>query len=432
MKTKVPLPELLHFRFPNHHPYFSGDLPSLAQTLKSWAKERGALYYSYWTQPLRHFVINPMDIEDLDAHSLLHREIEGVGFVKWDFLSSPFLVQKEDCGHILYIPSLVFSLQSEALDWKIPLLRAEEKIGAVLSRFFKWMGIEEGKWASLFRVAKSSFPERVSLAVDRDILLMESIHELKLNLPEKKIDWTLLPTDDLQKNQLLCLALAAAMKHALFEHKDLFSISLASFGEETPFFTVDLSWEEEENTQASKEKPFCTFTGSGFSFEGMASFANPAFFLCVVQAAFADSLSLIVDELLHDKEPPLAIFQRKIKAKEKSLPIAFKVYSSDPFLDPKSIRCFAGILSEIELLYFQKIRSEDYVSWMQKKIEEMKKHFLPKILEKSKEAKKIFEELDRLQEEIWDFGAEAKAKVLFELARPKMKELKNHWKKEKN
>lgn len=433
MKEKIPLPELVYFDLPplpqgsSRFSRDDGASSVFAQTFKAWGKQNKAFYYSYWIQPLSRLVIQPMDIETLDAHSLCNREIEGIGVVQWDFLSPPFFKQGES---VLYIPSLIFSFHQEALDWKIPLLRAEEKVEAALSRFFKWAKVERKPWSSLFAIRQPSFsqshPERVSLAVDQNVLFMKKMEgEFRGLLGvsrflEKNIDWILAPKQDGSKNQLLSHSLATAMMHALCEHRDLISFSFTS-----PHHEASL-----------KEEQICKMTGSGFSFEGMYSFAHPAFFLLILQAAFADSLQLIVDEFLNKREDPLSILRRKTEeaaSRETLRPLPFCTGSMEALLEPKTMRCLAGIFNEREWLLVQRIQHEKYVSWMQKQMQGMK-HLLPKISllsEEDKKAMAMMEELERIQEDIWDFGIEAKAKALFELARPKMIWMQQHFKMEK-
>lgn len=283
-----------------------------------------------------------------------------------------------------------------SLDYKIPLLRAEERVCAVLSRLWKWAGLREEP-KSVFSIA------------------------------QKRVDWIFFPAS----HRSVFLALMAAMVHALREHAGLFTVS---FGVPSLSVSLGAEWEKILFEKGAREGPsFCTFTGRGFSFQGPRALEDPPFALCTIQAAFADSLHLIVDELFDGREPPLSIFRKKVGEACFPAPIS----SEDPFLDRKSIRCFANILEEKDLLSYRTARFENFVSQKQGEIRDLSDRFrsfvLPSILATFKDreipqetslhiekAIQALGALDTLQGEIRDLGVEAQAQALSQIGEPQI------------
>ena len=136
----------------------------VANAMKDWAVERGATHYCHWFQPLtgltaekhtsflspagdRGFLME-FSGKDLiqgepDASSFpsgsLRESFEARGYTVWDYTSPAFV--KEDGDNItLFIPSAFCSYTGKALDYKTPLLRANEAINRNALRILRILG----------------------------------------------------------------------------------------------------------------------------------------------------------------------------------------------------------------------------------------------------------------------------------------------------
>jgi glutamine synthetase len=137
-----------------------------AKALKEWAVGHGATHYSHWFQPLtgsgaeKHDAFlswnsNLQLIESFRGKDLLQGEPDASsfpsgglrathlarGYTIWDPSSPPFLWESAE-GYTLCIPSLFFSWRGEALDYKIPLLRSDQKIDTAGRRLLKLVGMK--------------------------------------------------------------------------------------------------------------------------------------------------------------------------------------------------------------------------------------------------------------------------------------------------
>ena len=160
----------------------------IANAMKDWAVEKGAVHYTHWFQPLtgitaeKHdaFVTHPdedgkMIMEfsgkelikgEPDASSFpsggLRATFEARGYTAWDITSPAFL--KEDAtGVILCIPTAFCSYTGEALDKKTPLLRSMEAISQQALRIVRLFGNEGAT-----KVVASVGPEQEYFLVDRE------------------------------------------------------------------------------------------------------------------------------------------------------------------------------------------------------------------------------------------------------------------------
>lgn len=119
----------------------------VAVAMKSWAVSKGASHYTHWFQPLTGSTAEkhdsffelydgvPMEIfsgsslvqQEPDASSFPHGGIrstfEARGYTAWD-PSSPAFLMKTAAGLTLCIPTIFISYTGDALDYKLPLLRA--------------------------------------------------------------------------------------------------------------------------------------------------------------------------------------------------------------------------------------------------------------------------------------------------------------------
>ena len=133
----------------------------VASGMKEWAASKGATHYTHWFQPLTGTSAEKHDaffepigggrsIERFDGSMLVQQEpdassfpnggirntFEARGYTAWDPSSPAFLI-----GRTLCIPTIFISYTGEALDYKMPLLRAikavDEAATAVCQYFDK-------------------------------------------------------------------------------------------------------------------------------------------------------------------------------------------------------------------------------------------------------------------------------------------------------
>lgn len=133
----------------------------VASGMKEWAASKGATHYTHWFQPLtgtsaeKHDAFfepigNGRSVERFDGSMLVQQEpdassfpnggirntFEARGYTAWDPSSPAFLM-----GRTLCIPTIFISYTGEALDYKMPLLRAikavDEAATAVCQYFDK-------------------------------------------------------------------------------------------------------------------------------------------------------------------------------------------------------------------------------------------------------------------------------------------------------
>lgn len=120
----------------------------IASAMKAWAKTKGATHYTHWFQPLTGATAEKHDsffeptadgqaIDHFDGSLLVQQEpdassfpnggirntFEARGYTAWDPTSSAFVI-----GRTLCIPTVFVSYTGEALDYKVPLLRALQAV----------------------------------------------------------------------------------------------------------------------------------------------------------------------------------------------------------------------------------------------------------------------------------------------------------------
>ncbi len=158
----------------------------VAQGMKKWAIGMGATHYTHWFQPLtggtaeKHDAFLEFDgkggmIEEFSGKLLIQQEpdassfpnggirntFEARGYSAWDAASPAFIVDTTLC-----IPTVFISYTGEALDYKVPLLKAEHAIDKAatevcrlfdtsVSRVVSYLGweqeyflVDEGLWAA--------------------------------------------------------------------------------------------------------------------------------------------------------------------------------------------------------------------------------------------------------------------------------------------
>jgi len=131
---------------------------AVAQAMRSWAQEKGVTHYTHWFQPLTGLtaekhdafleVQNGRPIETFSGSQLVQQEpdassfpsggiratFEARGYTAWDPSSPAFIFADTLC-----IPSIYFSYNGEALDYKTPLLKSIELLnqaGTAVCQYF--------------------------------------------------------------------------------------------------------------------------------------------------------------------------------------------------------------------------------------------------------------------------------------------------------
>ncbi|MCC8174216.1 MAG: glutamine synthetase III, partial [Odoribacter sp.] len=158
---------------------------SVAEGMKEWAIRQGATHYTHWFQPLtggtaeKHDAFLEFDkeggmIEEFSGKLLIQQEpdassfpnggirntFEARGYSAWDPTSPAFIVDTTLC-----IPTVFISYTGEALDYKVPLLKAEQALNQAatdvcrlfnpeVSKVVSYLGweqeyflVDEGLWA---------------------------------------------------------------------------------------------------------------------------------------------------------------------------------------------------------------------------------------------------------------------------------------------
>ncbi len=138
----------------------------VADGMLKWALGKGATHYTHWFQPLnglsaeKHdaFIGKPDEKGNItydfkgnelikgepDASSFpsggLRATFEARGYTVWDASSPAFVLEDDEDGAVLYIPTAFCSYNGEALDGKTPLLRSEEILSEAAVRVLRLLG----------------------------------------------------------------------------------------------------------------------------------------------------------------------------------------------------------------------------------------------------------------------------------------------------
>jgi len=135
---------------------------ALANALREWAMEKGAVNFAHWASPVRgpinllkHDAFIDYDYDTMvpqckfSGSRLFMNETDGSSFpngglrdthraaayLSWDKLSPPFVR-----GDTLYLPSAFISWYGDALDEKTPLLRSQEAVNKAALRLLHHLG----------------------------------------------------------------------------------------------------------------------------------------------------------------------------------------------------------------------------------------------------------------------------------------------------
>jgi glutamine synthetase len=159
---------------------------AVAMAMKEWAIERGATHYTHWFHPLTGQTAEKHDSfitpnvgggavaefsgKDLiqgepDASSFpsggLRATFEARGYTAWDPTSPAFLVEGAG-GSYLAIPTAFMSWAGDALDTKIPLLRATHALEQQVTRALELFGVKAD------HIATTVGPEQEYFLIDQE------------------------------------------------------------------------------------------------------------------------------------------------------------------------------------------------------------------------------------------------------------------------
>lgn len=124
----------------------------VAKSMQAWAQDKGVTHFTHWFQPWtgktaeKHdsfFNLTPSGevVEEFSGDSLVQQEPDGSsfpsggmratfearGYTGWD-PSSPAFIFESNTGKTLCIPTVFFTYTGDAMDFKLPLLRSQEKL----------------------------------------------------------------------------------------------------------------------------------------------------------------------------------------------------------------------------------------------------------------------------------------------------------------
>lgn len=167
----------------------------IAQAVRDWAIEHGAMHYCHWFQPQtgttaeKHesflwLNANQEPIEKFTGSELLQSEpdassfpsggkrstFEARGYTAWD-PSSPMFIWGRGNDKTLYIPSVFVSYHGEALDFKTPLLRSNDALSKVATQTLHLLGHHNithvvnmvGAEQEFFLIDKQNYLKRLDL-----------------------------------------------------------------------------------------------------------------------------------------------------------------------------------------------------------------------------------------------------------------------------
>ncbi len=163
---------------------------SVAAAMKDWALEKGATHYAHVFYPMTGLTAEKHDsfLEPVsdgqtlaefagktliqgepDASSFpsggLRSTFEARGYTGWDVTSPAYILENPN-GNTLCVPTVFVSMTGEALDYKTPLLRSQQAMGAHAERILKLFG-----HTGLEKVVSFCGPEQEYFLVDRHFFL---------------------------------------------------------------------------------------------------------------------------------------------------------------------------------------------------------------------------------------------------------------------
>lgn len=163
---------------------------SVASAMKDWALSKGATHYAHVFYPMTGFTAEKHDsfLEPVsdgqtlaefagktliqgepDASSFpsggLRSTFEARGYTGWDVTSPAYILENPN-GNTLCIPTVFVSMTGEALDFKTPLLRSQQAMGAQAERILKLFGHSD-----FDHIVSFCGPEQEYFLIDRHFFL---------------------------------------------------------------------------------------------------------------------------------------------------------------------------------------------------------------------------------------------------------------------
>lgn len=163
---------------------------SVASVMKDWALSRGATHYAHVFYPmtgltaekhdsfldpvgdgttLAEFAGKTLIQGEPDASSFpsggLRSTFEARGYTGWDVTSPAYILENAN-GNTLCIPTVFVSMTGEALDYKTPLLRSQQAMGAQAERILKLFGHRD-----FDHIVSFCGPEQEYFLIDRHFFL---------------------------------------------------------------------------------------------------------------------------------------------------------------------------------------------------------------------------------------------------------------------
>jgi glutamine synthetase len=163
---------------------------SVASVMKDWALSRGATHYAHVFYPMTGLTAEKHDsfLEPVsdgqtlaefagktliqgepDASSFpsggLRSTFEARGYTGWDVTSPAYILENPN-GNTLCIPTVFVSMTGEALDFKTPLLRSQQAMGAQAERILKLFGHRD-----FDQIVSFCGPEQEYFLIDRHFFL---------------------------------------------------------------------------------------------------------------------------------------------------------------------------------------------------------------------------------------------------------------------
>jgi glutamine synthetase len=163
---------------------------SVAAVMKDWALSKGATHYAHVFYPMTGLTAEKHDsfLEPVsdgqtlaefagktliqgepDASSFpsggLRSTFEARGYTGWDVTSPAYILENPN-GNTLCIPTVFVSMTGEALDYKTPLLRSQQAMGAQAERILKLFGHKD-----FDRIVSFCGPEQEYFLIDRHFFL---------------------------------------------------------------------------------------------------------------------------------------------------------------------------------------------------------------------------------------------------------------------
>ncbi|MBI3227993.1 MAG: glutamine synthetase III [Mycolicibacterium cosmeticum] len=163
---------------------------SVASVMKDWALSRGATHYAHVFYPMTGLTAEKHDsflepvsdgqtLAEFAGKTLIQGEPDGSsfpsgglrstfearGYTGWDVTSPAYILENPN-GNTLCIPTVFVSMTGEALDYKTPLLRSQQAMGAQAERILKLFGHKD-----FDHIVSFCGPEQEYFLVDRHFFL---------------------------------------------------------------------------------------------------------------------------------------------------------------------------------------------------------------------------------------------------------------------